>query len=896
MKISEIKSRALNLIEQCDELENNDLSIRVLNAHYYKLDEIFHELFSEFRKKSDLIAEFKRILNDNWEFIKGTGLSYTAIPNYEATLLMIDIAIFISEEDSLHPHPLLLLMPSINLESAHEQFPDLNTIECSTEALLYLFQTHILGQNSLYLLPVQLLALQEIPPDSNKLPNPYFNYAHHPDQHAYLNADELDRLYKHSPLTSEVLCKKTIYENVVNSQLHLLGQIRKLCRELKISNRYHQGNEMEAGNSAYQGILDFTKFYNTLFGKKLYLMSTPPHDLALYNHSYLWNGRELFFVKNQALISIEILKPVEFLAILRQIQEIHQTEGDILQLQPLEMHQLIDENTSHHSIDSRISSHLKHEIILLLNFSSNPEMNVSGTISTETCVVTRRESLVLHASQQEELLSQFHIEDSDASQIAQMGREYFEAKQALSTAISDKDYTDGFDELEGYGQLIESLEIDLELHTIDDLKFIEMLHPETVTDILRNRSLRYQAVFLLPSVDELLFYLLSLPTEKTKLFLDITKHELCEELIYSTRELGELLRVLDGERCGVVLETFASLHIKSIPDFIGLQDELDVQPFKIGCNQLITHLLPLMTIESFHHAYGELAHPDKKTFWKECFLPKIQELVISLDDFALVKSFFDENQIENIFERCKMNWLRQVTSAQDFKKIMEVLDAPQKTVIFALIQDSLYQLMVDIDSVSTILSYIELEHFKEFCADWTVIIAPLIENNTQLIQLTEHLPIEKLNTLVGLMGKHVLCLTLKQEDSVRWQNPPLLIALFLDIKPIFLKLAHICDETNAYKLIESLVFDKPEKIQKRFQKLMSNQLGFTIFSPIMPIDKIVDELVQLPEHLTGKLFNALSIPQQKLSIGKQKNALKEYISESGDQQTVAKKRRLHAPP
>ena len=40
MKIYEIKSRALNLIEQCDELENNDLSIRVLNAHYYKLDEI----------------------------------------------------------------------------------------------------------------------------------------------------------------------------------------------------------------------------------------------------------------------------------------------------------------------------------------------------------------------------------------------------------------------------------------------------------------------------------------------------------------------------------------------------------------------------------------------------------------------------------------------------------------------------------------------------------------------------------------------------------------------------------------------------------------------------------------------------------------------------------------
>jgi len=752
MKISKIKSRASNLIEQYDEQENNDLSIRVLNAHYYKLDEIFNELFSKFRK-SYLIEQFKKILKDNWELIKDTGLSYTAIPNYEATLLMIDIAVFISEKDPLHPHPLLLLMPSINLESTHDQFPDLNTIECTTEALLYLFQTHVLGQDSLYLIPVQLLTLQEIAADSQKIPNPYYNYANHPDKHAYLNEDELHRLYKHSSLTAEILTKKTLYENLVNSESHLLGQLRKLCRQLKISNRDHQGNEMEAGNTAYQGILDFTKFYNTLFGKKLYLMSTKPHDLASYNHSYLWNGRQLVYVNNQDLVPIEVLKPAEFIAILRQIQEIQQPEGDILELHALEMHQLIDENTSHQSIDSRISLHLKNEIILLLKFSSNPEMNVTGTMSTDTCVVTRRESLVLHASQQEELLSQFQIEESDASQITQMGREYFEAKQALSTSITDKLYTDGFDELEAYEQLIEHLGIDFELHAIEDLQFIEMLQPQTVIEILRNKNLRYQAVLLFPSIDVLVVYLLSLPPEKTKLFFDITKHEFCEELVHSTRELGALLRVLDGERCSFVLETFASLRIKSIADFIALQDDLDVQPFKIGCNQLITHLLPLMTIKSFHHAYNALAHPDKKTFWKECFLPKIQVLITTLDDFSLVKSLLDENQIENIFERCKMNWLSQILSAQDFKKTMQVLDAPQKTVIFNHIQDSLYRLMVDLESISTILCHIELEYFEDFCADCTAIIARLIENNTQLIQLYEHLSIEKQDTLLELISE-----------------------------------------------------------------------------------------------------------------------------------------------
>ena len=73
-----------------------------------------------------------------------------------------------------------------------------------------------------------------------------------------------------------------------------------------------------------------------------------------------------------------------------------------------------------------------------------------------------------------------------------------------------------------------------------------------------------------------------------------------------------------------------------------------------------------------------------------------------------------------------------------------------------------------------------------------------------MIQLYEHLSIEKQDTLLELMGKHVLCITLKHEDSHRWQNPPQLIRLFLEIKPIFLRLAHITDESNAFKLIESL--------------------------------------------------------------------------------------------
>lgn len=56
---------------------------------------------------------------------------------------------------------------------------------------------------------------------------------------------------------------------------------------------------MEAGQTAYQGMVEFSEFYNQLFKKTMYTRNKFPMDLSKFNNSYL-------FIKNQIYISSRI--------------------------------------------------------------------------------------------------------------------------------------------------------------------------------------------------------------------------------------------------------------------------------------------------------------------------------------------------------------------------------------------------------------------------------------------------------------------------------------------------------------------------------------------------------------------------------------------------------------
>ncbi|MCH9744907.1 MAG: hypothetical protein K0U29_08275, partial [Gammaproteobacteria bacterium] len=140
-------------------------TLRQRTIHAYKahvltaLDEI---LSTEGQKPAVLLARLQRFLADNWRLIKGSMLSYTALPTDEITELLCDVANIVAQQ-SAEAAAINLLMPDIVTDSAGEVMPDgsrfFDLDQCDIKQVL---KTHIELFEGKYLCPVAML-LQTYP-------------------------------------------------------------------------------------------------------------------------------------------------------------------------------------------------------------------------------------------------------------------------------------------------------------------------------------------------------------------------------------------------------------------------------------------------------------------------------------------------------------------------------------------------------------------------------------------------------------------------------------------------------------------------------------------------------------------------------------------------------------
>ena len=92
------------------------------------------KIMNENTPPHDLIQALDAYLTKNWKRVKGTSLCYTAIPEREITLLLCDIAEYMSAEGNLKNSaelprvPIEFLMPDIYLHSATEDYPSFGDI------------------------------------------------------------------------------------------------------------------------------------------------------------------------------------------------------------------------------------------------------------------------------------------------------------------------------------------------------------------------------------------------------------------------------------------------------------------------------------------------------------------------------------------------------------------------------------------------------------------------------------------------------------------------------------------------------------------------------------------------------------------------------------------------
>lgn len=209
---------------------------------------------------SDKITTLKTFLKSNWELVKGTTLSPTAIPETLVTAVLCDIArgVALDQESVLQ-----CLMPGLLLESISDDYPSLEE-QTNLETVL---KTHILSDDGLNLLPVRLLselALLANIQTNDKQYNPYFDYAQQKPEAAKISGTEYERLFKHSEYTKALLELRKNHEALLQNSFNMLGQLTRLGHALELNSAHALGKEDNAATGAYPAIIAFNNYYQKL--------------------------------------------------------------------------------------------------------------------------------------------------------------------------------------------------------------------------------------------------------------------------------------------------------------------------------------------------------------------------------------------------------------------------------------------------------------------------------------------------------------------------------------------------------------------------------------------------------------------------------------------------------
>src|SRR3990167_8153412 len=115
-------SEDLDFIEASIFSTKKTISESIINAyHIHVIHKVKAVLYTN--EKIDKVIAFQNVLQENWAFIKGTLLCYTALPKHIATRLMIRIAYYVAQNTECHI--VNCLMPTLATESIHKQFPEI---------------------------------------------------------------------------------------------------------------------------------------------------------------------------------------------------------------------------------------------------------------------------------------------------------------------------------------------------------------------------------------------------------------------------------------------------------------------------------------------------------------------------------------------------------------------------------------------------------------------------------------------------------------------------------------------------------------------------------------------------------------------------------------------------
>ena len=877
MKLFQIKRQGLGLMTTLSYTAPRSLYPRIIWFYHHRLQQKFSELFSTYQEKNHLLNQLEEILDENWEHIKGTALSYTCLHNHPITELMLGIAVYLHKERPLrHESVIKSLMPGLTLESISDHYPDFDKPEYQNAAAVkIILRTHILSEHSNYLIPVRLLV--ELRPDPNfRLMNPYFNYSDMPEEQAYISESELERLYAHSDICKTLKTEISDYKTMIDGKNHLLGQLRELCRGLSLGSRYGEGSELQAGSSAYSSIIQFIDFYNQLFSKKLYQLSALPDAHEMMN-SFVWvDNRSLFYVDPEGMRAIECSHPEDFQSVLAKISEKKHPSTNMMLLNPQELFYLIDKNTKFITVNPLISAYLREEIIRLIDFTSDSGLNLAATSTAETCVATIRQSLLTHISGAEELLASFKL-DNEADLDIEASRVKFQTTQAqLMAKLVEETYNFGCDHLENYGKILDTFEIDYDIQSLNALNSLLGLSQHNFKSIFSSAELRFQAVILFQDIDELSLFLLECRIDKLECFMQIFGQDLKSAFLSDISELLKVFILMEPERIAKIFNPIAKSYIASGDDLIVLGNQLSLNAFQIICHTQKELIQTVIKPVDYLKVAQELRPLKNQEFWLNCFFSTYQDGISSTELFHQSAALIQEEQLELVFERNKLKLIADIHNSLSMNLLFSAAPEAKHPWILSQCLDKLTDLANSIEDIKLILKVCSSTFFPSYCEKISPNIAIHTHNIRDFIEIMRELTPEHQAALITEFQPQVVKFVMIEESIEKLIPYQLLFKDGLSYRKLYNQLFPHVDNNACVNFIMSIAFS-PEDIAKDLKAMLSIKSSFGLFPKTVDPKIICEKISAFPLPIIKKVHEALGLGFDELSMSERKMLLKNYM-------------------
>ncbi|KTD48028.1 hypothetical protein Lqui_2292 [Legionella quinlivanii] len=691
-------------IELADPLQTmHEKAIRAYTLHC-------HQVFAELSKSKNISEALEQALKNNWELIKKSLLSYTALPFHPVTAFWCDAAkwVALSKPNSQEPvNPLLFLIPDLQcVVSVHEDYPDLLPVSNQGTGkwemdLLKIISTHILNDAGTHLIPLRCLLKQdEAVVGLPTIYNPYIDDETDPSV-VQLNEKEIYRLFHYSLNTQTIYESKQQFDALAENNDDLLGQLTLLRKKMKENSVHGRGSELAAGQFFDKNLMDFITWYNAIDDH-----SNEPEEI----HQYIQRLRSFSgpvvnpFNKDLIVETLEIVEqlppedneffqnyfaPLKTLVAMDRPDEQQLEEARQIIYNLLVQLGIIASSTNLSPLQRMLPETLADKVSSLKRYAFKKDNRENPNTCLSILGTKLDQLLVKHHEALAKIKTSTNRQQSLAEEALKILKS---AKESFQKKLDNSEPLNGHDKLPLNPQVLDKLQIAYSFQEPEDLDILQSLNPDEITSICNDG--RLAASLLDPHVrDQLILFSLTTSTDKLHALLKglsmslLPFHKALDRLIPLLRHLSE---ALDIEQSRAVYETtkdyLVRLCINRPSQFSwDLIAELDQQKNNLLLGSIIDELSKrITTADSFCKVYRVISthNTEKKTVFFNQMRGKLPSLMNTVNNRTLVYKKLSPEHRMIIFPNGLADQSVPVKTFNEFKSLYSNLHHYEQTDLF----------------------------------------------------------------------------------------------------------------------------------------------------------------------------------------------------------------------